>query len=77
MLPLITIYAIIILVRRDRKKQQEKKEENRVYTNMSYNADFISKSEYVNTLDRIEKMLKDDASKESVIDYIEKIKWYN
>lgn len=78
MLPLITIFAVYILIKRDREKQQQKKtDENRSYTDMSYNTDNISKSEYINTLDRIERMLKDDASKESVIDYIEKLKWYN
>ena len=77
-LPLITIFALYILIKRDREKQQQKKiDENRPYTDMSCNADNISKSEYINTLDRIERMLKDDASKESVIDYIEKLKWYN
>ena len=78
MLPLITIFAVYILIKRDREKQQQKKtDETRSYTDMSYNTDNISKSEYINTLDRIERMLKDDASKESVIDYIEKLKWYN
>ena len=71
-LPLITIFALYILIKRDREKQQQKKiDENRPYTDMSCNADNIS------NLDRIERMLKDDASKESVIDYIEKLKWYN
>ena len=33
--------------------------------------DIISRSQYVSTLDMIERMLRDGSSKESIIDYIE------
>lgn len=33
--------------------------------------DSISRSQYVSTLDMIERMLRDGSSKESIIDYIE------